>query len=135
MANPVCSVSSLNTPCFGGEMLTGVDPMALKVFFMASELKGIGGTDYTAKLTTPGAGGLLDASVQMSNKASLDDLRQFELAIFSQNAVASGGLAANVGIQTLAQDIKCLGNVNPDALQRMYLYLLCQLGVHKSYPQ
>ena len=138
MPNPICSVASLNSPCLGGDVLRGNDPLALKIYFMAAELVGNGGTNYltaTPKLTTPGAGGLLDASVQMSNKASLDDLAQFELAIFQSNAVYSGGLAAATPIKTLMQDINCLRNMNADALQRMYLFLLCQLGAHKAYPQ
>jgi len=109
---------------------------------MASELKAIGGNDYTGHLTTPGAGSLLDGATQLLGKTSDDDVGSvegtgigtFELAIYLNNAESAG---ANIApdIATMMQYIKCLDNVDDITLQRMMIFLLCQLGRPKSYPQ
>lgn len=108
---------------------------------MASELKAIGGNDYTGHLTTPGAGSLLDGATQLLGRTSLDDIGglpenvgAFEVAIALNSAKAAG---ANIApdIATQMQLIKCLDNVDEFTLQRMYIFLLCQLGRHKAYPQ
>jgi len=110
------------------------------VFFKASELNAIGGTNYLSGLTSPAAGGLIgDTTALMDEKTSLDDIGTrtigtFEIAVAHNTAVASGGTTI-VGIQTRMQQIKCLINVRESMLDRMIVFLDCQLGVHKSYPQ
>ena len=135
-----CTIAGLNVACFRGQTLDPHQRKALMVFFMASELKGIGGTDYTALLISPASGGLLgDTKALFDEKSSLDDvgarnIGTFELAIAQASAIAVGGTAA-ASIQDRMQSIKCLQNVNESLLDRMILFLTCQLGVHKSYPQ
>ena len=141
MANPTCTLASLNVACYRGQVLSNRQKRSLRLYYMASELKAIGGNDYTGHLTTPGAGGLLDAAIQLMGKASRDDvgayediLGTFELAIFLNRAKAAG---ANIApdIATQMQYIKCLDNVDDSTLQKMYITLLCQLGRAKAYPQ
>ena len=135
MSNPVCSLASLNLPCYRGQVLSPQQLKAIQIFLMASELKGIGGTDYTNNLIGSAAGGLVGDTVNLFDEnVSLDALATFDVVIDHNNAVASGG-ATVVPISTRMQQIKCLLNVNPDLLERMRIFLKCQLGVHKSYPQ
>ena len=139
MANPTCTIANLNVACFCGTVLTQQQRKALMVFFKASELKQIGGTDYTAVLTSSASTGLLgDTNALIDRKVSLDKIGQrviglFELAVAQNTAVASGIAAA--GIQARMQSIKCLNNVPEPVLDTMIVFLDCQLGVHKTYPQ
>jgi hypothetical protein len=131
----------LNVACYRGNVLNRRQKQALIIFFMASELKAIGGNDYTGHLVTPGAPSLLDGATQLLGKTSLDDIGglpenigAFEVAIFLNNAKAAGAnIAPNIATQM--QLIKCLENVDDLTLRRMYIFLLCQLGLHKAYPQ
>lgn len=139
MANPTCTVASLNISCFDGIILNQFQRKALMVFFKAQELKFIGGNDYTSVLTSPAATGLLGATNAFADfKVSLDEIGrrtigQFELAIAQNTAIAAG--LATATIQARMQSIKCLINVPEMFLDRMIIFLDCQLGVHKSYPQ
>lgn len=101
---------------------------------MASELKGIGGTDYTNNLIGSSAGGLLGDTIALLELASMDELRSFDVVIARNTAIASGG-TTDTDIQTRMQQIKCLLNVNPVVLEKMRIFLKCNLGVHKAYPQ
>lgn len=141
MANPTCTIASLNIACFGGHVLDPLKRKMLLVYFKAAELKGIGGTNYLNTLTGASPGGLLYDTEQLFNEYVNKDkigycrhVGLFELSIARNNAIASGG-DVDVTIQTRMQQIKCLLNVNEDMLDRMCLCLECQLGVHKTYPQ
>ena len=140
MANPTCTLAALNLACFDGQILDPFRRKCLLVFLKASELKGIGGTDYTGKLTSGASGGLIgDTTALIDEKASLADIGCrtigcYELAIAQASAIAAGG-TTNVGIQTRMVSIQCLLNVRESMLDRMLIVLECQLGVHKAYPQ
>lgn len=109
------------------------------VFFKATELQLIGGTNYLNGLISGASGGLIgDTTALMDEKTSLDDIGcrkigTFELAVARNSAVAAG--AADANIQARMQSIKCLLNVSCSMLERMIVFLDCQLGVHKAYPQ
>jgi hypothetical protein len=140
MANPVCNISSLNVACFDDSVIDAIRRKALMVFFKATELKLIGGTDYTGNLIGSGATGLVGATVQFADsKVGLDNIGTryigtYELAIAHANAVAAGmPLVATISAR-MAQ-IACLLNVNESLLDRMNVFLECQLGVHKAYTQ
>lgn len=139
MANPTCTVANLNVACFRGYVLDQQRRKALMVYLMAAELNAIGGTNYLTGLISPASGGLLgDTNALVDFKVSKDDIGErtigtFELAIQLRNAEAAGVESAT--IQVRMDQTKCLLNVNPDMLTRMILFLTCQLGVHKSYPQ
>jgi hypothetical protein len=141
MATPICTRAALNLACFKGFNLSTFQRKCLLVWFKASELKGIGGTDYTAVLTGAKPGGLIYDTTQFADeKVSKDDIGYcshigtWQLAVARNSAVASGG-DVDAGIRTRMQQIKCLYNVNEDMIDRMLLFLECQLGVHKAYPQ
>lgn len=140
MSNPTCTKASLNIFCFRGYNLDPKRRLALLVFFKASELALIGGTDYRNLLTSGAPGGLIgDTMALMDEKTSKDDIGYrevigtFELAIARNTAVAAG--LADATIQQRMVSIQCLLNVNTDMLRRMVVFLDCQLGVHKSFPQ
>ncbi len=57
----------------------------------------------------------------------------YELGIQHNNTVASGTTATD--INTRMQQIKCLINVDERTLDMMLVWLTCNLGVHKSFPQ
>lgn len=143
MANPTCTVASLRSNCFQGTVIDDFRRKCLMVYLMAAELKGIGGTDYTSKLTSPAAGGLLGDTILNLNPGGNTDSKDlfgchriglYELGVQLNNALASGGTTAT-DINTRMQQIKCLINVNENTLDMMLVWLGCQLGVHKSYTQ
>ena len=140
MANPTFTRATLNLACFDGKMLDPFRRKCLLVFLKACELKGIGGTDYTTKLTSGASGGLIgDTTTLIDEKTSLSDvgtrvIGSYEVSIAQASAIAAGG-TTNVGIQTRMVSIQCLINVRESMLDRMLVFLECSLGVHKAYPQ
>ncbi len=143
MANATCSTASLTIACYQGTVQNNLSRKALMVYLMAAELKGIGGTDYTSNLTGPAAGGLLgDTIINLGDSGTADvrdkfgyrEIGLYELGVQHNNAVASGG-TTSVSIQTRMQQIVCLLNVNERTLDMMMVWLACNLGVHKSFPQ
>ena len=139
MANPTCSVSSLRVNCFQGTVIDNFRRKCLMVYLLAAELKGIGGTDYTGNLTGGASGGLIGDAVAGLQQVNEDLIGKstvglYELGIQLNNAVASGG-TTNTDINTRMGQIKCLINVNENTLDRCIVWLKCNLGVHKSYPQ
>jgi hypothetical protein len=130
MANPTCTRDTLvaSSKCFTVKNLEPHHRDALLVYFMVKELAAIGGTDYSAALTST----LLTDSVALAKTLNADERSAAVLAIAYNNAVAAGA-SVSTNINTLMGNIKCLVNV-PD-LEAMKLLLLCKLGVHKSYTQ
>lgn len=139
MANQICTVATLNIGCFSGAVINQQQRKSLLVFFKANELKLIGGTDYTAVLTSPASTGLLGATYAFADgKVSNDFIGEriigiLELAVAHNTAIAAG--FANATINSRMDSIKCLVNVTEAILDRMIIFLDCQLGVHKTYPQ
>lgn len=139
MANPTCTKAQLNVACFRGLTLNPLQRKALLIYFYAAQLNAIGGTNYLTGLISGMAGGLIgDTKALMDEKSSVDDVGTrmvgtFQLAIALKNAEALG--VASASIQVRMQNIKCLINVNESLMDRMLLFLECQLGVPKSYPQ
>lgn len=134
MANPTCTISGLNTACFRDPALSNLRRKQLLVWFLASELKGIGGTDYTSKLVDPAADGLLGDTVALLQTSSAADLEVYRLTIAKNAAIAAGG-TTDEDIQTLMQNIAPLTNVSDEVLNKMIVLLTCKLGVHKDYVQ
>lgn len=135
MANPVCSNVTLNLPCFKGEVLNRRQRLAFRIWYMANELKMIGGTDYTAKLVIPGAGGLLDDTKQLFDKYSEDDMDAARTAIAFDDAVAAGAAVSSTPNVTINSVKHMVNNLNEITLHKMETLLMCKLGVHKTYPQ
>lgn len=139
MANPVCTKASLNIACFDGTVLSLLHRKWFMVLFKVTQLALIGGTDYRNLLTSGAPGGLIgDTTALMDEKASLDEIGrrhigQYELAVAYNTALAAG-MAAQTNAQIM-QSVKCLMNTRESMLDRMIVFLDCQLGVHKAYPQ
>lgn len=132
MANPTCTIKSLmsNNPCFNLETIDTHRRLILEVWFMAVELKAIGGTDYTSALATS----LQAAQTALFFEASLDQMDTAQTAILYNNALAAGG-NPGANINAILKNVSPLNNANDIDLRGMWLVLLCQLGVHKAYPQ
>lgn len=138
MANPVCSLASLitNTPCLNqGCDLNPRQQMALKIWFAVNELARIGGTDYTANLTGTSEGALLFDANALFYRMDLAQRDTAELAIYYNNAVASGATISSNMNTLMASVAKLVQGANDMQLQGMFLLLLCQLGFHKTRPQ
>lgn len=140
MANPTCTKAALNLACFSNYNLDLLNRKALMVYFKAVELNAIGGTNYLNGLISGASGGLIgDTTGFLDEKASKDligrrQIGLFELATAQATALAASGQSA-ASIATLMQNVRCLRNVNESMLDSMILFLDCQLGVHKTYPQ
>jgi len=139
MANPTCTKASLNIACFDGTVLNPIARKWFMIWFKVNELQLIGGTNYLTGLVSGASGGLIgDTTALMDEKVSLDEIGrrhigQWELAV-SYNTALQAGMAAQTNSQIM-QSVKCLMNVRESMLDRMILFLDCQLGVHKAYPQ
>ncbi len=136
--NPTCGPSSLTINCFQGTVIDNFRRKCLMVYLAAVELKNIGGTDYTGNLTGGASGALLGDAVAGLQQCTKDQLGYrevglYELGIQHNNTVASGTPATD--INTRMQQIKCLINVDERTLDMMLVWLTCNLGVHKSFPQ
>ena len=132
MANPVCTRASLvaNSVCF--RSFNAQERAALLIYLNSRELAALGGTNYT--LTS---GGTLEAAAVCLKYLPGQKFRSpsiYELLIASNSAVAAGAVFAST--QTaLAAAIACNKNFPEDDLMAQMLQLLCDLGVHKAYPQ
>lgn len=132
MANPSCSRDSLatTTPGFGLQGLNPRQYRAAKLYLMALELKGIGGTDYTSAMTTT----LISDAVTLVGRMDPNQLRIAMLQVQSNNAAASGQSVPST-VNDLNAATKCCFQNQNAPFDAMELLLLCKLGVHKSYPQ
>lgn len=141
MSNPVCTLGALNNSCFTDDVVDPHIRKAMLIYYNAFELNALGGTNYLNNLTGSAAGGLVgDTNAFADFKVGRDRIGErvigtFEIATAFRNAnAASGGTAPSVGL-ALMQNIACLRNVNESMMDRMILFLTCNLGVHKTYPQ
>lgn len=132
MAAPVCSTTSLvtNAACYTASSISPNTRKALLVYGKALELAGIGGTDYTAVLSTT----LVKDAVQLVPGITPDEIAAARVNMQFLNATSAGAsvpatLAAKMAI------IKCLMNLDPATLEQADLLLTCKLGVHKAYVQ
>ncbi len=133
MAAPVCTVASFTTgiACFKNFALE--DRKSILIYLNAIELAAIGGTNYNAQL---GSGGtLMTAATCYLNLNLLTCPPALEyLVIAYNNAVNAGGAPVSTST-ALASAIACNKNFTPGQHDAQLLYLACQLGSHKAYPQ
>ena len=132
MANPTCTTASLaeTTPGFGLQGLNDRQYKAAAIYFMVLELAALGGTDYTAVLTTT----LVEDATTLVGRMDRNQRRIALLQVLSNNAEAAGATVPTT-VNDLNEATGCCfqaGNVDFDAIM---LLLLCKLGVHKDYPQ
>ena len=131
MANPTCSRASLMAAagCLKSPVLNSHQQQAMLIYFMASQLKAIGGTDYTSALSTT----LVTDSDCL--KTLYPGERDAVRLVIEENNANSAGAALSTSINTLMKAIACLQNVDANTMEVMEIYLRCQLGRAKSYPQ
>lgn len=134
MANPVCGVSSYDPGC---SQLTNITVKELKaqiVYLMALQLAAIGGTDYTQTLATT----LYQDSQTGTIGFDKSHVLSAEVDVWLNKANAaltagSGGTAP--GFQDRMTIIACILNIPEADLDKMKLWLLCNLGRSAPYPQ
>ena len=134
MANPSCGVSFYDPGC---SQLTNITTKQLKaqiVYLMAVQLMAIGGTDYTNNLaqtlyqdSQTGTIGF-DKPHVMSAEA--------DIWLNQANAALAAGPGGTVpGFQDRMAIIACLQTIPELDLDKMKLWLLCNLGRSTPYPQ
>lgn len=130
MANPTCTSVSLveNFPCLSGRSLTIEEQKAIKIWFNVKELAALGGTDYSAVLTST----LISDATTLAYRLTPSQFRTAYLAIAANNAVAAGATIPS-SPDTLMENVKCLKNY-PN-LKWIDLLLTCALGKHATFPQ
>ncbi len=103
---------------------------AMLLYARVLELAAIGGTDYTAALTTTLT---TDAACPPS---SADDIRAANIAIAFANATTAGASVPDT-LAAKMSAIRCLQHVpgGMATLDRYLLLVTCKLGVHKAYVQ
>ncbi len=131
MANPICNISSVLTTCYRSPgAITPKQQKALLIYAKMLQLKAIGGTDYTGKLTTT----LLSDAATFSCGAEEDDLKAARIKIEFDKAIALGATVPET-ISAKQAFINCLVEADPAALDEADTLLTCKLGVPKAYPQ
>lgn len=115
--------------CFLSPVLNSHQQMAMRIYFEASQLKAIGGTDYTSALSTT----LVTDSDCL--KTLYPGERDAVRLVIEENNANSAGAALSTSINTLMKAIACLQNVDANTMEVMEIFLRCQLGRGKAYPQ
>ena len=115
--------------CLKSPVLNSHQQMAMRIYFEASQLKAIGGTDYTSALSTT----LVTDSDCL--KTLYPGERDAVRLVIEENNANSAGAALSTSINTLMTAIACLQNVDANTMEVMEIYLRCQLGQAKAYPQ
>lgn len=131
MANPICTISSLTNNCY--LVPTTISPKqekALKILAKVLELAAIGGTNYSASMTTT----LLSDAAALTCGMELADRDAARVHLAFVQAMAAGA-SVPAGISGKQALINCLVQADDDALDEADLLLTCKLGVHKAYPQ
>lgn len=134
MSNPQCGVSFYDPGC---SQLTNINIKQLKaqiVYLMALQLMANGGTDYTQTLATQ----LYQDSQTGTIGFDKPHVMSAEADIWLNNAnaalaVGPGGTAP--GFQDRMAIIACIENIPELDLDKMRLWLLCNLGRNAPYPQ
>lgn len=129
MAAPVCTAAELEAPCLLVPPLAEKQQKTALIYAMALELAALGGTDYTAALST----------TLLSDAASLacgmdEPHRMAALVKIAFNNAESAG-ASIPGEIAVTEAASCLSEADTKALDEAYLLLSCLLGRHAAYPQ
>ena len=128
MPAPICTAASLmsGTACFRG---TREGNLRKRVYAKAVQLKAIGGTDYTSGLSTT----LVSA---VSCLIPLyPDQRDSIRTVIEYNKASNAGATISSNPSTVAASTECLKSVPSNTLEVMEIFLDCQLGRGKAYPQ
>lgn len=126
---PTCTTASLFETNVG--FVKGLDPVQRKaalLYYMALELAAIGGTDYTATMTTD----LISDTNDLFEKASPDMLEIALLNIAANNAEAAGADLPATLNELNAATACCFQNAPTPGMDKIYLFLLCKLGQHAA---
>ena len=130
MANPVISNTSLTTMCYLVPPLSEKQQKALKIYAKANQLKAIGGTDYTAKLSST----LLSDAATLCCGMDLAERQAARVRIEIDNAKSAGATIADT-ISAKQAYINCLVEANEQQIDEADLLLTLALGRAKAYPQ
>ena len=130
MANPTFSVATLNQAFLGGGTIDRLKRLRFRIWFKASELAAIGGTDYRSVLGTT----LVSDANTILEGFSRDKVDAGHACVDYNNAVASGASVSSDD-SALALSTVNLKDLSEDTLQKIALMLDCKLGVHKNYTQ
>lgn len=132
MANPVCTAASLVTDavCYHQPNISFKYQQALLLYAKVLELAAIGGTDYSAVLTST----LITDALQLVCGINEEQREAAYVNIAFLNATTAGAsVPATLALKMDA--VKCLAHVPLETMQKMDLLLTCKLGVHKAYDQ
>lgn len=131
MAAPVCTRASLaeSNPGFG---LAGLNPTQFKaamIYFKVLELAAIGGTNYTAALTTT-----LVADAVALTKTMDPNQRRIAMLNIARNNAINAGASVPASVNALNLATACCLQAYGD-LDALLILLECKLGTSKAYPQ
>lgn len=132
MANPTCTQASLITGATCYFNFNAQDRAAIRIYLNSLELAAMGGTNYT--LVSGGTLSLASVCLRQLENQVFHAATPYELFINANNATAAGASVPD-NVTDLAAAIACLKNFPEQDLAAMQLQLLCELGVHKAYPQ
>lgn len=136
MSNPTCSATTLITNATQYRQYAGVSPqqqLALLNYAMVLQLNAIGGTNYTPG-SAKGLDGLVQDTMSIECGTSPDEEMAARVSIAFANAQAAGAVIpanASVALTNIAR----FSNRDETTLKMVNLFLTCNLGVHKAYPQ
>ena len=113
MSNPTCSTTTLitNAACYRQSSIDPIQQQALLIYGKVLELAAIGGTDYTAALTTT----LLTDAAPVVGALSADNVTAANISTQFVNAAAAGASVPST-IQSKIAAVKCLQHLPGGAL-------------------
>ena len=129
MANPTCTTDSLTTGCFQDPVLSEIQRLAFKIWYLENELAYLGGTNYLNDFQ-----GLFNASNSVFERMSQNQVSAAEVTVFYNNAVAAGSPVTAVP-NTEISNVQKMLSLDTNDLQKIKVFLECRLGVHKAFPQ
>lgn len=127
---PNCTISDLaeQNPGFGRQGMNPKQQKAALLYMMVLELAAIGGTDYRSTMAT----------TLISDAKSLEklnpDQRMVAMIQIARNSASLNGATVPATPSLVNEATACCVQAAPN-LDLLILWMTCQLGRHKVYPQ
>ena len=131
MANPTCTTAILTEALGVGQTaLNRKQREAAILYMMAAQLAAIGGTDYTAVMTTT----LVTDAKTLVGRMTPFERQVAWFNIIRNNAIANGATIPSSSLSALNEATGCCFQAYSD-LESIEMLLRCKLGKQATYPQ
>jgi hypothetical protein len=122
--NPTQGSAEVAAAALRGSLISDEQRLRFSIWFLANLLKGIGGTDYTAKMAGSATGYLRYDTTQALAGFDSDMVEAAEVFIYNRAAQGSGSNPSTAVNTWAASAAKQLQGISEDDLLKMRLLLL-----------